>query len=53
MRCAIDAKDEREKVGTLFNLFHEYLCTSVLLVYILLILFHNLFVTDRRLEKTA
>jgi hypothetical protein len=43
MRCAVDAEDESEDIGTVLNFFQKYLGTSVLLIYILLlILFHFL-----------
>jgi hypothetical protein len=44
MCCAIDAKYENKEVGTVLNLIHKYLGTSVpLVLWFLLILFHNLF----------
>jgi hypothetical protein len=44
MCCAKYAEDENNKVGTVFNLLQKHLGTSVLFVYlVLLILFHNLF----------
>lgn len=46
MCCAIHSTYDNE-VGWYCNLFHKYLGTSVLLVYVfLLILSHNFFITE-------
>jgi hypothetical protein len=34
MRCTINAKDENKEASAVRNLFHNYLGTSVLLVYV-------------------
>jgi hypothetical protein len=36
MCCAVDAKDKNKEVGTVLQLFHRNLGTSVLLVYVFL-----------------
>jgi hypothetical protein len=47
MHCAIDILDENKEIGTVLNLFHKHLGTSIMLIYVfLLILFHNSFVVS-------
>jgi hypothetical protein len=41
--CATDVKDENKEVGTVLNLFNKCLGTSVLLVYVLLLISFHIF----------